>query len=431
MFNSIPGFRGLLLLALSFTCINCRQHTSGKEDGDGAHLPDSAENIVKKVADNGEQAQPQLFPFGQELSSFHNSQTLRNEAGDCTTTLREFNRDSLRIVTDSTDCFDYGVHNQYFLFRKDSLEQVHIFEFYPQYDPAGEKLTYVATETVYSLARQPARTYVRSDTLAQPEPGEMKSAFESELIPDRDALLEDLRIQLASLEDPGEDPYGLNIEVYKDTDGGKADIYLYSNAWANPAWISQEPAMSPIPEEQYIAWEIPKAAAFAFNSWYAGGGYIYYGLIEGSEVMIYRRFVEETQPDEERFTLYKMISLDPQASTPSYYICYRDDRDKDRVLMIAISENGIALWAVYKGVEDQYILVEKTRETDTSGAVPLLENSYGAFSGNTLSGTFILTHSGNWDYAKFAPADKAEEQRFTINHEASTGEKGYSTKPCF
>ncbi|NNF19202.1 MAG: hypothetical protein HKN61_05455 [Flavobacteriaceae bacterium] len=381
------------------------------------------------------QPHPTLFPFGMELSSFDLTQVLGNEAGDCTTRLREYRKDSLRIVTDSTDCHEYGVHNQYFLFNMDSPEQVHIFEYYPQYDPSGESVIYIATETIYVLSQQPPKSYVRTDSLIQPEPGQMKTDFETDLIPDPDALQEDLRVELASLEEAVENDYDFSFIVSTnenpDSSDPRKDIFLTSESWKYPVWINEGAAVELIPKEEYKDLGIPKAAVFSIDSKHNNKNYIYYGLIEGSELMIYLRVIDINHGPENNFGLHKMESLEQHSPKHSYYICYHAGESSEEMLMLAYDENDTALWAEFKGSTARQILVKKEERITVTADRPSEDHFYEIFKDGYPVGTFRLTSTDNWSHAYYQLQTTVAEQKFSMDQKRSTGERTNRTSPCF
>ncbi|MDC6350983.1 hypothetical protein PP178_05420 [Zeaxanthinibacter sp. PT1] len=432
MFSSAKNLPGLLLMVLILTCINCKKQTPGTEEEVSTQKIDSIPIVNAAPA---KQPLPALFPFGNDLSSFDLTQALGTEAGDCITRLREYRKDALRIVTDSTNCHEYGIHNQYFLLDKDALEQVHIFEYYPQYDPSGESVIYIATETVYVLSQQPPKSYVRTDTLLQPEPGQMKTDFETDLIPDPDALQEDLRVELASLEDTVDNDYDFSFIVStnenSDSLDSRKDIFLISESWKYPVWINEGSAVELIPKEEYKDLGIPKAAVFSIDSKHNNKNYIYYGLIEGSELMIYLRVIDVNQGPDNNFGLHKMESLEQQSPKPSYYLCYIAGESSEEVLMLAFDENDNALWAEFKGSTARQILVKKEEKITVKADRPLEEHFYEIFNDGYPVGTFRLATTDNWRHAYYQLQTTAAEQIFSMDQESIKGERTYHTSPCF
>ena len=84
-----------------------------------------------------------------------------------------------------------------------------------------------------------------------------------------------------------------------------------------------------------------------------------------------------------------------------HYICYKEDNSAASNLMIAFAENGRAIFAQYEGQEGTLELVYMTEDEMTGAAYPTTEGHYDEWNGEAVIGHYILTHSGNWDYAKY------------------------------
>lgn len=120
-----------------------------------------------------------------------------------------------------------------------------------------------------------------------------------------------------------------------------------------------------------------------------------------------------------------------ERSIPAYYICYEGGENARLGLSIAFSDDGTALYAQYKG-QGESIALKKMEETmSTEGAYPVIETTYQERIDGKINGIYVLTHSGNWDYARYIRGRDNKEFSFTINHDLSIQNHSYRQSPCY
>ena len=116
---------------------------------------------------------------------------------------------------------------------------------------------------------------------------------------------------------------------------------------------------------------------------------------------------------------------------PYHYICYTNDGKTSIQFSIAFNAASNALFVKYKGQKDSIPLVNVKEDFQEDGAYPTITQFYDEMLNGEKNGTYELTHSGNWDYAKYRPAQKDTVYKFTIDHDASIVGDAYRKTPCF
>ncbi len=210
----------------------------------------------------------------------------------------------------------------------------------------------------------------------------------------------------------------------QDTGTRFRKVYLKHELLKQPTLITTDYSFNRI--EDFASYRIPKEAVFAFDTWFAGGGYRYYGVVNNGVLQIYRNYEDESAPPPTSWTLYREIDPEVVTPLPEYYIAYTDDAEKAQDLMIAFDDNGNALYAKYFG-QGRHIKLKKEKET-MSGNVII--QHYSEMIGGKVHGTYVLTHSGNWDYVEYTNAASGKKTKFTINHNVTIMEDTYRTVPA-
>lgn len=214
-------------------------------------------------------------------------------------------------------------------------------------------------------------------------------------------------------EEPGDDNTGIS----------RHHIYLKHDLLKKPLLITTDNSYIKITDPD--SYGMPKDIVFAFNTWYAGGGYTYYGIVRNGVLQIFRNYEDEGAPVSNSYELYREIDPEVVTPLPAYYISYRDDAKKARDLMIAFDQNGKALYAKYFG-QGRHIALKF--EKDASSGRNLVLN-YSETVNGKVHGTYVLTHSGNWDYAEYTHAQSGKKTRFTIDHDVTIMGGTYRTVP--
>lgn len=199
------------------------------------------------------------------------------------------------------------------------------------------------------------------------------------------------------------------------------DIFVNHELFKSPIKITKDVAYSKVAAGTN---GVPKSAVFAFSTWFAGGGAVYYGIVKDGILQINRKFEDEMTTGG-LFTLYREIDPNVLTKTPSYYISYNSDDKKSKELMIAFTENGKGLFAKYYGQPRQIELRFKKDESQGRNIVEL----YDEIVNGEINGTYKLSHSGNYDYAEYTNKKSGKKYTFTINHDVTIMDDTYRTVP--
>lgn len=170
---------------------------------------------------------------------------------------------------------------------------------------------------------------------------------------------------------------------------------------------------------------VPKDAVFAFSTWFAGGGSVYYGVVKNGVLQINVKHEDEGMSSAGSYSIFREIDPNVQTKTPDYYISYSSDDKTSKELMIAFTENGKALFAKYYGQSRQLEL--KFTKDESKGKNLVMY--YDEILGGEVVGTYKLTHSGNYDYAEYTRKKDAKKFGFTINHAVTIMNDAYRTVP--
>lgn len=211
-------------------------------------------------------------------------------------------------------------------------------------------------------------------------------------------------------------------EINELTEGPTVDIFVNNKLLNSPIKIANE--------LNYIEVDlgtkgVPENAVFAYSTWYAGGGVVYYGIVKDGILQINHKYEDEQMEEEEQFTLYREIDPNVQTKDPDYYITYDSDNRSSKQLMIAFSQNGKALFAKYSGQLRQLALKFVKDESEGRNIIEY----YDEIVNGEVNGTYRLSHSGNWDNAEYTVKKTGKKFDFTINHEVTIVYDRYRTEP--
>lgn len=200
------------------------------------------------------------------------------------------------------------------------------------------------------------------------------------------------------------------------------DIFVNNELLASPIKITKDHAYSNVAAGTN---GVPKNAVFAFSTWFAGGGSVYYGVLKEGVLQINVKYEDEGMSGPGQFSIFREIDPNVQTKNPDYYISYSSDDKKSKELMIAFTENGKALFAKYYGQPRQLELKFTKDESQGKNLVMY----YDEIVGGEVLGTYKLTHSGNYDYAEYTRKKDAKKFMFTINHGVTIMNDAYRTVP--
>lgn len=118
-------------------------------------------------------------------------------------------------------------------------------------------------------------------------------------------------------------------------------------------------------------------------------------------------------------------------SIPHHYICYTNDDKSSMQFSIAFNDEGNALFVKYKNQKDSIPLKNIKEDFQNGGAYPTITQFYDEMLDRKKNGTYELTHTGNWDYAKYRPLEGDKIFKFTIDYDATVVDGEYRKTPCF
>ena len=160
-------------------------------------------------------------------------------------------------------------------------------------------------------------------------------------------------------------------------------------------------------------------------------------LTESGEIMVLTRTWGESRPYEEQETFYEINAdgglqkIENNTTTEienTYsYVCFNEDSLSNLSLWLAF-EKGVAKKVKYKGMEEAMDLAFiKDTNTNVGGSYPVIEAMYHEIYGGKTNGTYLHTHSGNWDYVKYIRGKDGKVFNFTIDHDKNP----HGDYPCF
>ena len=127
----------------------------------------------------------------------------------------------------------------------------------------------------------------------------------------------------------------------------------------------------------------------------------------------------------------KKDSIDNQTDESSqaikHYICYAMNEKPKVIIWIAFGKDNRAIKVKYKGQKDFLRLTYVKEDYIKGGAQPTIKEHYHELLNGNINGTYILTHSGIWDYVEYTGIESEKSFNFTILHE----ENPYGKSPCF
>lgn len=123
----------------------------------------------------------------------------------------------------------------------------------------------------------------------------------------------------------------------------------------------------------------------------------------------------------------KHQTIDIKKKIIKHYICYAMDDKPSVKIWIAFAENNHAFKIKYKGQQESMKLEFIKEEYIEGGAYPTIKQHYHELLNETINGTYVLTHSGIWDYVEYTSVNNPKKYNFTILHD----ENPYGKNPCF
>jgi hypothetical protein len=141
-----------------------------------------------------------------------------------------------------------------------------------------------------------------------------------------------------------------------------------------------------------------------------------------------QKTIEKLPPQQEQKTEPRQNGYEEK---PHHFICYKGDANPALEISISFDKEEKALKVKYKGQEEAMNLSYVKEEYLEGGAYPTIETYYSEMYDGKENGVYKLIHSGNWDYAEYTRTKDGKKFKFTIDHDLSIGNDGYTTIPCF
>lgn len=382
------------------------------------------ENQEVESTDQDEEvaAIPPPFPFGMDLASAEMSFKQINVGSmDCEQHVTIYESGDNKLLIDSSFCKGNSMKVNYFFLEKGKLSVYQGKEWTKDY---GGDSKYSITEIVSDFTNgnqwaleQGVKGIGASGSIElkwMEGTPEGQKQFEKEV--------EALDFSKDFTAKDGYEIYTLNHGISPATNTEKYGIYLSCKSRKDQMFLAEEFAFTESVDRK--AKGVPNDAVFAFDTWFAGGGAVYYGKVNKGRLFVYRKYEDEGMaPGTGIEELVR--KLDPYALTeiPAYYLVFKENKKREKAILVAFRKDGKALFFEYEGGERQYPLAFIQNE--------MKENSVVAYykAGGHLD--FVHTHSGIWDYLKLERVKDGKKLSYTIDLERSQADEGYIILPPF
>ncbi|MDB3906480.1 hypothetical protein N9355_03315 [Crocinitomicaceae bacterium] len=367
--------------------------------------------------------EPFLFPFGLEIKGLDPTGYRTACGGDCCSGVKVLEKGEYAIFLDTSDCWEYGYHEKYLLYRGDELIACHEKSFSMGKLHSSFNMRNRIERTIDF---ENERYFIRTDTLKNSQEKWINKPFETAI------YSSGLKGEVQKfVDDPREHR---NIESDKDFTihhnqiEGKATPVVFFNPF-QPDYdieIINAYALQEVSDNE--ARGIPKDAVFAYSTWYAGGGDLIYGAVNDGVLQVWYSYEDEMLEEIPPYELLLDIDLDVTLFRPDHYILFNPAKGGKNKLMIALDKEEKALYAKYEGQSRQ---IELRKKSDRMEGKKII-SEYEEIILGIPNGTYTHTHDGNWDYVTYK-GKNGKKVKFTINHELSAPNNGdgYRDKPLF
>ena len=410
----------LLLPVVFFTA--CGGSSDSKQEKQEANAATTTTEDVPEHDIN----EPFLYPFGLEVNTYEPTGYRSGCGGDCCFSVKTFEKGEYVLFADTSDCWEYGYTERYLLFRGDKLIASHekdfdMGKFYSSFNMRNRMERTVDYEN--------EKVFIRRDTVRNSEKKWInkeftEGRFSSELSDEVMAYIEDPRKRKSYSEEN-------DFSVLRSGESGEANpIYFYGRlAMDEEVVVTEEAyALHEIEPSNFQSRGIPKNAVYAFSTWWAGGGALYYMKINDGVLQFYETWEEEQYSESTAFELYFELDPDINVGKPDHYIVFNPEKGAQNKLMIAMDEKETALYAKYEGQSRQIALRKKSDTVDGKKIITVYEE----YLHGIPNGTYTHTHDGIWDYITYS-GKNGKQVKYTINHKlTSPGDSGeYRKRPLF
>lgn len=118
-------------------------------------------------------------------------------------------------------------------------------------------------------------------------------------------------------------------------------------------------------------------------------------------------------------------------SAQHFFICFTNDLNHKLALSVGFNaKTEKAVFVKYKGQADT-IPLSYVKQIFPHKGYATYETTYNEKYLGKQTGTYVFTHSGNWDYIKYIRKKDHKTFNFTIDLDTSMEGKGYRKTPCY
>ncbi|MDB4516439.1 hypothetical protein N9089_02430 [Crocinitomicaceae bacterium] len=397
-------------LALGFLLASCSNENK----------QDSKNELNSKNEEEAQPHKPLLFPFNFEERELKLMAKRKRVLGDCETESELYQKAENRVFKSETRCSEYTIVTRFYYFEEKDLIAVHTKEIDNTVHAKNGKMLTIRSEKTVNFREKSA--FLRSDTVAKNVKNWIEKEFTEIEFESNQAFY------LESYEDLSQPlSYSKNatfkVRSNQEQDGNIRSVFLEDAEFMGAYTLLKANNFMEI--KDFKSNGIPADAKFAFSTWWAGGGQMVYGKLDSGVLKIYERFDEETLPMQP-FHLLRVIDPNVNASMPSYYIQFKEDKGKAKNIQVAFNEKGDALYAKYAGKERQ-IELELNKDLSQGSTI---KKRYDEILLGIKSGSYTITHQGNYDYLTYTTRD-GKVFNYTIDFKKSEENGEYKKTPHF
>lgn len=364
--------------------------------------------------------EPALFPFGMNENEMVLIGQRHHCSGDCCTDYYLHETKGKSIYTYLLDCSEYSSKEVRYYFEGTELIAIHEKSRTMNSDVRMRKPSYIRQEKTMHFRDK--LMYFRSDTMSKSSNDWMSKPFEE--IEFKDVSNKYLK-RMVDLRAPVSYTSKSKINVYSESkrQGQSRKIRIGDPFGDKEFVIATGMAFAQI--DDFESNKIPKDAKFAFSTWFAGGGEMYYGTVVNGVLKIYQRIDDEGLPMQP-FNLHRVIDPEVRAGDPAYYLILKEDKGRSKNLMLACTSSGEVIYVKYEG-QDRQIELEKKKDLSQGSTMKI---EYSEILLGVAAGRYMVTHQGNHDYVTYT-SQKGDSFKYTIDLDKSLVNGEYRKTPAF
>ena len=129
--------------------------------------------------------------------------------------------------------------------------------------------------------------------------------------------------------------------------------------------------------------------------------------------------------------IISLVLFHINVSAQRYFMCFTSDSNPKLGLSVGFdAKTERAIFLKYKGQDETISLIYVKQRFPNKGYATYETTYLEKYKGKTI-GTYIFTHSGNWEYIKYIRKKDNKSFAFTINNELSIMNGEYRKTPCY